>query len=98
MDDITKARIDADNARIHAKKNSAMLKLLGYLLALVIGGAIVCFVMGLIKTVVDSLVIVGAILLIAAILIVWILHVTKAHITENRYKRLLREYEEGERK
>ncbi len=86
MDQITKSRIEADDARLDTKTESAMLRLLGYLIALVIGGAIVCFVMGLIKTVIESLIIVGTILLVAAIFLVWIYHSTKSRIIRKRYK------------
>lgn len=72
-----------------------MLKILGYLLAFVIGGAIVCLVMGILKTAVDSLVIVGTVLLVFALFVVWIYNSTKAHIIEKRYKNLLRKYEEN---
>lgn len=94
MDQLTKTRIEADDARINAKTDSTMLRLLGYLIALVIGGAIVCFVMGLIKTVIDSLIIVGAILLVAAIFLVWMYHSARSRIIRKRYKTLLRKYEE----
>lgn len=83
-----------DNAFLQAKNDSVMLKLLGYLLALVIGGALVCLILGFLKTAVDSLIIIGGILLIVAIFIVWIYHSTKWHIQSNRYKKLIRQYEE----
>ena len=95
MDDLTKSLIEADDAMIKAHKNSVMLKILGYLLALVIGGAIVCLLMGLLKTAVDSLVIVGTILLVAALFILWIYNSTRAHIMTKRYKDVLRKYEQG---
>lgn len=92
MNEIQKSKTQADEARLDVKTDSVMLKLLGYLLALVIGGAIVCFVMGLIKTAIDSLIIVGACLLVVAIIIVWIYHSTKWHIREKQYKRVLKDY------
>lgn len=95
MDELAKSRIAADDAIVKAHKNSVMLKILGYLLAFVIGGAIVCLVMGILKTAVDSLVIVGTVLLVFALFVVWIYNSTKAHIIEKRYKNLLRKYEEN---
>lgn len=95
MDQITKARIEADDAQLHAKTNSVMLKLLAYLLALVIGGAIVCFVMGLVKTALDSLIILGVILLIVAIFLVWTYHSVRSGIIRKRYETLLRKYQEN---
>lgn len=95
MDDLTKSRMLADEATIKAHKNSAVLKMLGYLLALVIGGAIVCLLMGLLKTAVDSLVIVGTILLVVALFILWIYNSTRAHIMEKRYKDVLKKYEQS---
>lgn len=83
-----------DQSFLEAKKDSVMLKLLGYLLALVIGGAIVCLVIGIIKTTIDSLLVVASALLIIAIFIVWIYHSVKWHHKEIRYKQLLRHYEE----
>ncbi|MDE6095706.1 MAG: hypothetical protein K2G52_05910 [Muribaculaceae bacterium] len=97
MDDLTKTRIEADNAEIKAHKDSYILKILGYLLALVIGGAIVCLIMGILKTAVDSLVIVGTILLVVALFILWVYNSAKAHVIEKRYKGVLRKYESGDK-
>lgn len=93
MDEITKTKMEADKAYIDAHKNSTVLKILGYLLALVIGGAIVCLLMGILKTAVDSLVIVGTILLVAALFILWIYNSTRAHLIDRRYRDLLKKYE-----
>ncbi len=90
----TQQKKELDNSFLQAKKDNVMIKLLGYLLALVIGGAIVCLVLGFLKTAVDSLIIIGGILLIVAIFILWIYHSAKWHILSNRYKKLLRHYEE----
>lgn len=93
MDDkLIQQRLQADEDALHARKDSVMLRLLGYLLALVLGGAIVCFIIGLLKTTVDFLIIVGSVLLIVAIFIVWMYHSVKWHITEKRYRRLLNDY------
>jgi|GEM_PF-3594185 hypothetical protein len=85
---------ESDDSFLKAKNDSTMLKLLGYLLALVIGGAIVCLILGFLKTAVDSLVIVGGVLLLVAIFILWAYHSTKYHIMSKRYKKLIRNYEE----
>lgn len=85
---------ESDDSFLKAKNDSTMLKLLGYLLALVIGGAIVCLILGFLKTAVDSLVIVGGVLLLVAIFILWEYHSTKYHIMSKRYKKLIRNYEE----
>ncbi len=93
MDDkLIQQRLQADEDALHARKDSVMLRLLGYLLALVLGGAIVCFIIGLLKTTVDFLIIVGSVLLIVAIFIVWMYHSVKWHITAGRYRRLLDDY------
>ena len=86
-------QLQTDMDAVKVKKDSVMLKLLGYLLAIVIGGAIVCFVIGLIKTTVDFLIIIGSVLLIIAIFIVWIYHSVKWHIQKTRYDRLIRDYQ-----
>lgn len=96
MNEVTKSKLDVDQAKLDTKDDGLMLKLLGYLLALVIGGAIVCFIIGLIKTTVDILIVVGAILLIVALLVVWAYHALKLRIREGRYKRLLNGYKERE--
>lgn len=94
MNDITKSRIAADREEIKSQKGGIGLRIIGYLLALVIGGAIVCFVMGLIRTVVQSLVIVGVILLVVALVLMYLYHSVKWHSRERAYKRVLRQYEE----
>ncbi len=85
---------ESDDSFLKAKNDSTMLKLLGYLLALVIGGAIVCLVLGFLKTAVDSLIIIGGVLLLVAIFILWAYHSAKFHIMAKRYKKLIRNYEE----
>ena len=94
MNDITKSRIQADREEIKAQKGGVGLRIIGYLLALVIGGAIVCFVMGLVRTFVQSLVIVGVILLAVALVLMYLYHSVKWHTKEAAYKRVLRKYEE----
>ncbi len=95
MDDkLLKQREAMDTAYLKAKNDSIMLKILAYLLALILGGAIVCLVMGIMKTAIDSLMIVGIILLVVAFIVVWIYHSTKMHIERKRYKKLIRSYEE----
>ncbi len=94
MSEITKSRIAADREEIKSQKGGVGLRIIGYLLALVIGGAIVCFVMGLVRTVVQSLVIVGVVLLVVALVLMYLYHSVKWHMKENAYKRVLRRYEE----
>lgn len=93
MDKLDKTYADARTSVMRARKDSVGLRLIAYLLAFVIGGAVVCIILGIIKTAADILVIVGCVLLVIALLIMWAYHSTRAHITEKKYRQLLAQKE-----
>ena len=94
MNDLVKSHIAANDAVIKQHQNSLALKVVSYLLAFVVIGAVVCIIIGILKTAVDALVIVGAVLLLISLFILWIYHAMKANVAEHHYKKLLDKYQE----
>lgn len=73
-------------------KSDTQIKILGWLLAVIIAGSLICFILGLIKAVVNTLVIIAGVLLAIALVIFFLYERGKwryhTSVYEDRLKKL----------